>query len=66
MKNALKRLGLFLGVTEGFKADAVDRDKDGIVQEGTASERPVAAKKKAPAKKPAAAKKKAAAPKHKK
>jgi hypothetical protein len=51
MKNALKRLGLFLGVTEGYKANAVDRDKDGIVQEGTKSERPVA-KKKAPAKKP--------------
>lgn len=50
MKNALKRLGLFLGVTQGYKANAVDRDKDGIVQEGTKSERPVA-KKKAPAKK---------------
>jgi hypothetical protein len=50
MKNALKRLGLFLGVTQGYKANAVDRDGDGIVQEGTPSERPVA-KKKAPAKK---------------
>ena len=45
MKNALKRLGLFLGLTEGYKATAVDRDKDGIVQEGTKSERPVAKKK---------------------
>jgi hypothetical protein len=62
MKNALKRLGVFLGVSEGYKANAVDRDKDGIVQEGTPSERPVA-KKKAPAKKPAA--KKPAAPKKK-
>ena len=62
MKNAFKRLGLFLGLTEGYKANAVDRDKDGIVQEGTKSERPVA-KKKAPAKKPAA--KKSAAPKKK-
>ena len=62
MKNALKRLGLFLGLTEGFKADAVDRDGDGIVQEGTPSERPVA-KKKAPAKKPVA--KKPATPKKK-
>jgi hypothetical protein len=50
MKNAIKRLGLFLGLTEGYKANAVDRDKDGIVQEGTKSERPVA-KKKAPVKK---------------
>lgn len=49
MKNALKRLGLFLGLTEGYKANAVDRDGDGIVQEGTKSERP-APKKKAPAK----------------
>jgi hypothetical protein len=58
MKNALKRLGLFLGVTEGYKANAIDRDGDGIVQEGTPSERPVA-KKKAPAKKkPTAPKKK--------
>ena len=56
MKNALKRLGLFLGVTKGYKANAVDRDKDGIVQEGTKSERP-AAKKKAPAKKAPAKKK---------
>ena len=62
MKNALKRLGVFLGVSEGYKANAVDRDGDGIVQEGTPSERPVA-KKKAPAKKPAA--KKPAAPKKK-
>ena len=62
MKNALKRLGVFLGVSEGYKANAIDRDKDGIVQEGTPSERPVA-KKKAPAKKPAA--KKPAAPKKK-
>jgi hypothetical protein len=56
MKNALKRLGLFLGVTQGYKANAVDRDGDGIVQEGTKSERP-AAKKKAPAKKAPAKKK---------
>jgi len=63
MKNALKRLGLFLGLTEGYKANAIDRDKDGVVQEGTKSERPVA-KKKAPAKKPTAPKK--ATPKSKK
>jgi len=50
MKNAIKRLGLFLGLTQDYKANAVDRDKDGIVQEGTKSERPVA-KKKAPVKK---------------
>jgi hypothetical protein len=62
MKNALKRLGVFLGVSEGYKANAIDRDGDGVVQEGTKSERPVA-KKKAPAKKPAA--KKPAAPKKK-
>lgn len=41
----------------GYKADAKDTDKDGIVQEGTIWERPAAtvrivpAKKKAPAKK---------------
>jgi hypothetical protein len=52
MKNALKRLQLFQGLTEGYKANAVDRDKDGIVQEGTKSERP------APKKKPTAPKKK--------
>jgi len=63
MKNALKRLGLFLGLTEGYKANAIDRDKDGVVQEGTKSECPVA-KKKAPAKKPTAPKK--ATPKSKK
>jgi hypothetical protein len=45
MKNALKRLQLFLGLTEGYKANTVDRDGDGIVQEGTKSERPVAKKK---------------------
>jgi hypothetical protein len=58
MKNALKRLGLFLGVTEGYKPNAVDRDKDGIVQEGTKSERPVAKKKAPSKKKPTAPKKK--------
>ena len=51
MKNALKRLGLFLGITKGYKSNAVDRDKDGIVQEGTKSERPVAKKKPAAPKK---------------
>jgi hypothetical protein len=56
MKNAFKRLGLFLGLTQGYRANAVDRDGDGIVQEGTKSERP-AAKKKAPAKKAPAKKK---------
>jgi hypothetical protein len=50
MKNVITRLGLFLGLTKGYKANAIDRDGDGIVQEGTPSERPVA-KKKAPAKK---------------
>jgi hypothetical protein len=58
------RLWLFPTTVEGFKFDAVDRDGDGIIQEGTPFERrlvnsvsknkkPVKkiAKKKAPAKK---------------
>lgn len=53
---------------EGFNLFAIDRDNDGLVQEGTKWERPVkkaakkkaAPKKKAPAKKKAAPKKKAA------
>jgi hypothetical protein len=54
MKNALKRLGLFLGITEDSKGKVVIREE----------ERPAVAKKKAPAaKKPAA--KKSAAPKKK-
>jgi hypothetical protein len=61
------RLWLFPTTVDGFKFDAVDNDRDGIVQEGTPFERKLVssmakAKKKTPAKKtPAkkAAKKKA-------
>jgi hypothetical protein len=59
MKNAINRLKLFLGLTKGYKHNPIDRDGDGIVQEGTPNERKVA-----PAKKPAAKKK--AVPKDKK
>lgn len=52
MKNALKRFGIFLGVVEDktpkFKEDAIDRDSDGIVQEGTVHERPAEPKKRKP------------------
>jgi hypothetical protein len=53
MKNALKRLGMFLGIVEDkrpkFNPNAIDRDGDGIVQEGTIYERPATPKpKKAP------------------
>lgn len=67
------KLWLFPTEVEGFKFDAIDRDNDGLIQEGTPFERKVtvvkkapkkvAPKKKAPAKKPvkkAPAKKKAA------
>ena len=59
---------LFMTQAEAYNPTAIDRDGDGVVQEGTAFERKVApvkkaaAKKKAPAKK-AAAKKKAPAKK---
>lgn len=65
------RLWLFPTTVDGFKFDAVDKDGDGVVQEGTPFERKLVSsmtktKKKAPAKKaPAkkAAKKKAPAKK---
>lgn len=76
MKNALQRFGIFLGIIEEKKKkpvhneNAIDRDGDGIVQEGTKFERPATPKHKAPAKKPVAKKstaaKKTTAPKHKK
>ena len=55
------KLWLFPTEVEGFKFDAVDRDNDGLVQEGTPFERKVTvvkkAAKKSPAKKKAPAKK---------
>jgi hypothetical protein len=48
------KLWLFPTEVEGFKFDAVDRDNDGLIQEGTPFERKVtvvAAKKKPAAKK---------------
>jgi hypothetical protein len=53
MKNALKRLGMFLGIVEDkrpkFNPNAVDGDGDGMVQDGTPFERPATPKpKKAP------------------
>ena len=59
----LKRIKLWLFHTEveGFKFDAVDRDNDGLIQEGTPFERRVTVvkktAKKSPAKKKAPAKK---------
>lgn len=59
----LKRIKLWLFPTEveGFKFDAVDRDNDGLIQEGTSFERRVTVvkktAKKSPAKKKAPAKK---------
>lgn len=54
----LKKLKLWLFPTEveGFKFDAIDRDGDGKIQEGTPFERKVTVMKKAPAKKAAAKK----------
>jgi hypothetical protein len=71
MKNALKRLGMFLGIVEDkrpkFNPNAIDRDGDGIVQEGTIYERPATPKPKAPvAKKTSTAKKSTSSPKTKK
>lgn len=62
---------LFPSEAEGFKFDAIDRDGDGKIQEGTPFERKVtivkkAATKKAPAKKKPAATKPAAKPAAKK
>lgn len=55
------KLWLFPTEVEGFKFDAVDRDNDGLIQEGTPFERKVTvvkkAAKKSPAKKKAPAKK---------
>lgn len=66
MLNKLK-LWLFPTEVKGFKFDAIDRDGDGLIQEGTPFERKVtvvkktakkpAAKKKAPVKKTAPSKK---------
>jgi hypothetical protein len=56
MFNKLK-LWLFPTSVEGFKFDALDRDGDGLIQEGTSFERKVTVVKK-PAKKAAAPKKK--------
>lgn len=59
----LKKIKLWLFPTEveGFKFDAVDRDNDGLIQEGTPFERRVTVvkktAKKSPAKKKAPAKK---------
>ena len=50
------KLWLFPTEVEGFKFDPIDRDKDGLVQEGTPFERKVTVVKKT-AKKPAAKKK---------
>jgi hypothetical protein len=54
----LKKLKLWLFPTEveGFKFDAIDRDGDGKIQEGSPFERKVTVMKKAPAKKAAAKK----------
>jgi hypothetical protein len=66
MKNVFKQIGIFLGIVDDkkpkFNPNPIDRDGDGIVQEGTKFERP-AEKKPTPAKKPAA--KKSATPKKK-
>ena len=51
------KLWLFPTEVEGFNYNAVDRDGDGKVQEGTPFERKVTVVKKASAKKPAAKKK---------
>ena len=71
MKNAFKRLGMFLGIVEDkkpkFNPKAIDRDGDGIVQEGTIHERPATPKPKAPvAKKTSTTKKSTSSPKTKK
>lgn len=59
-KNTIK---LQKKIAEGFKPNAVDRDGDGIVQEGTKWERPASAKKAPAAKKKPVAKAKPAAKK---
>ena len=51
------KLWLFPTEVEGFNYNAVDRDGDGKIQEGTPFERKVTVVKKASAKKPAAKKK---------
>lgn len=71
MKNALHRIGLFLGIVDNkkpkFNPLAVDKDGDGIVQEGTIHERPATPKPKAPvAKKATTAKKSTSSSKPKK
>jgi len=50
------KLWLFPTEVEGFKFDAIDRDGDGKIQEGSPFERKVTVMKKAPAKKAAAKK----------
>ncbi|MFZ9740633.1 MAG: hypothetical protein ACO3DP_01445 [Candidatus Nanopelagicaceae bacterium] len=45
------KIWLFPTSVEGFKLDAIDRDGDGLVQEGTPFERKVTTVKKATAKK---------------
>lgn len=71
MKNALRRLGLFLGIIDDkkpkFNPLAVDGDGDGMVQDGTIWERPAEVKPKAPTtKKTTTAKKSTSSPKPKK
>jgi hypothetical protein len=51
------KLWLFPTEVEGFNYNAIDRDNDGLIQEGTPFERKVTVVKKATAKKPAAKKK---------